>query len=342
MKRIGIVGAGAIARWHCTRWQQLPVEIAGFYDVVTGAAEAASQQFGGQVFSSLDALLAQVDYVDICTPGSAHKDVVLAVAAAGKPMVCEKPMARHVADCQAMVDACAKAQVPLFMAHVVRFFPQFEKAKEVVDEGTLGKPGVIRTVRAGSFPRAQSSSSFSSNYYADFSRSGGVILDVSIHDIDYVRWCLGEVERVFTRGLTFAGEPLRDHALITVRFANGAIGHIEGSWAHPPGQFRTRIEIAGEKGLLEWDSLDDRPFMAALREQRDAGTANRSSASPLAPEDDPYHRELAHFLHCMETGEPFRVSPEDGLMAVKISLAAIESARTGQPVDIATFEEIPS
>jgi predicted dehydrogenase len=337
MKRIGIVGAGAIARVHIDRWQKMPgAQIVGYYDVMPEAAQRAAAQFGGEVYSSLDALLAEVDAVDICTTAVAHKEAVLAAAEAGIPMVCEKPLARRLSDCYEMVEAVERTGTPLFVAQVVRFFPQYAKAKEILDSGALGQPGVIRTVRGGSMPRM--GGAYSSSYYSNFEQSGGVILDVSIHDIDYVRWCFGEVERVFARGLMFAGEG-RDHTLITLRFENGAIGHIEGSWAYPPGKFRTRLEITGTQGLVEWDSLDRDPVEMALIDPEVGPDVTTSSASPLAIEDDPYYAELAHFVHCIDNNLPFRVTPYDGVMAVKICLAAIESERRGEPVRIADFEE---
>ncbi|MEM7342632.1 MAG: Gfo/Idh/MocA family oxidoreductase [Chloroflexota bacterium] len=335
MKRLGMIGTGLISQFHLSRWQRLPVEIAGYYDINPTAAQKVADQYGGQVFESLEALLDAVDIVDVCTHTPAHKDPVLAAAAAGKDIVCEKPLARHLADCEAMVVACRDAGVRLFVAQVVRFFPQFAKAKAVLAEGKLGNPGVIRTIRGGSFPRTASDT-----WYNNLAESGGVIMDLSIHDIDYARWCFGEVERVFARGLTFANEDRRDHTLITLRFANGAIGHIEGSWAYPPGQFQTRIEMAGDEGLLEWDSTEGHPLLTALRED-DGAETQRSSANPVNPNDDPYYLELKHFLECLGSGAPFRVTAHDGLMAVKISLAAIESMRIGQPVEIATFKEEP-
>lgn len=338
MKRVGIIGAGSIARTHARCWQQLPVELVGHYDLFPEAAQRAAEQFGGQAYSTLEALLADVDLVDVCTPATAHKAPVLAAAAAGKAITCEKPLARHLADCQEMIDACDAAGVPLFVAHVVRFFPQFAQAKAVIESGAIGVPGVIRTTRAGSFPRMGGSAAAAR--YGDFAQSGGVILDVSIHDIDFQRWCMGEVERVFARGLTFSDAGERDHALITLRFESGAVGHIEGSWAHTPGQFRTRLEIAGVEGLLEWDSADPGPIQLALLAED--GAVTRSSESPLAEEDFPYYAELAHFLDCVESGQPLTVTPHDALMAVKVSLAAIESVRTGQPVTIADFQEVPA
>lgn len=337
MKRVGILGTGSIAHLHARGWQRLPVELVGYYDIQPAAAQAFQEQYGGAVYDSLETFLADVDIVDICTPGTVHKESVLAAADAGKAIICEKPLARHLADCQEMVDACERAGVPFFVAHVVRFFPQFEQAKAAIDSGDIGTPGVIRTVRAGDFPRFGTSN----NYYGDFARSGGVILDVGIHDIDFHRWCCGEVTRVFARGLTFAGIPECDHALLTLRFESGAIGHIECSWAHPRGLSHTRLEIAGDAGLIEWDSHDSMPLRTAIRpEPGSDGEIQQSSASPLAPHDDPYTAELAHFLDHLEQGVPLRVTGHDALMAVKVSLAAMESMRSGQPVDIATFEEV--
>ena len=331
--KIGILGAGSIAHLHARCWQRMPnAELVGYYDVIPEAAARFSQSYGGQAYSNLDAFLDAIDIVDICTPGTIHKENVLAAAAAGVPIICEKPLARHLADCQEMIDACARANVPLYVAHVVRFFPQYAKAKELLEAGQLGRPGVIRTVRTGSFPGFNPKNT----YYGDFTQSGGVILDVAIHDIDYQRWCFGEVERVFARGLSFADIEKCDHALITLRFANGAIGHIEGSWAHPAGQFRTRLELTGDQGLAEWDSLDRQAMQVALKED---GQVDRHFASPTASEDDPYYQELAHFVDCIVNDATPRVTAHDALMAVKIALAAIESVRTGQVVEIAKFAE---
>jgi UDP-N-acetylglucosamine 3-dehydrogenase len=331
MKRVGILGAGNIARIHVAGWQALPVELVGYYDTVAEAAERFSQQYGGQAFGSLEQFLASVDIVDICTPSHVHKEHVLASARAGKAIVCEKPLARHLADCDEIVEGCEAAGVPLFVAQVVRFFPQFAKAKSLIDSGAIGKPGVIRTVRAGAFPAGRP-------FFGNFSLSGGVILDVGIHDIDFQRWCMGDVERVFVRGLTFSGIKERDHALITLRFVNGGVGHIEAGWASPPGQWRTHLEICGDSGMISWDSADDDPISQVLFNEARTGK-NNSSYSPLAPRDNPYYAELAHFLSCLESGQPFRVTPQDALMDVKVALAAIESVRSGKPVDLATFHE---
>jgi len=341
MKRIGIVGAGSIARTHADRIKKMPgIELAGYYDIFPEASQRAVEQYGGKVYPSLDALLDDVNYVDICTTANAHKEPVLAALEAGVPACVEKPLARHLADCYEIVEAQARTGTPLFVAQVVRYFPQFAAAKAALDRGDIGAPGVIRTVRGGSAPGGGGWGSASSarSYYNDFDKSGGVILDVSIHDIDYQRWCFGEVERVFARGLRFTGKNPKDHALISLRFENGAIGHIEGSWAYPPGLWRTRIEMAGTAGLLEWDSLDQQPVEWRIQPEGESAPSS-GTASPLVDTDDPYYRELAHFIDAVENDKPQGVTAYDGLMAVKISLAAIESQRRGEAVRVQDYEE---
>lgn len=328
VRRVGVIGSGVMGSWHALRWRNLPVELAGFYDADRNRAEALVAQYGGRSFASVDDLLQSSDVVDICTPPAEHAAATIAAARAGRHVVCEKPIARHVADARAMIDACEQAGVRLFIAHVVRFFPEFARAKEVADSGALGRLGVARTVRGGAPPRR-------SGWFADIAQSGGVILDVAIHDIDYLRWLCGDVVRVFARGLTFQGLDV-DHALITLRFAGGAVGHIEASWAFPEG-FRTSIELAGVDGLLLHDSEETRPLSVQYRADAPANVSLLATHTPL--EDDPYFRELQHFLQALDRGEPFLVTPRDALTALRVALASIESVRTGQPVELATFEE---
>ncbi len=335
MKRVGIVGAGLMGNWHAERWKLLPVEIAGFYNRSPEAAKKAATRFGGEVYASASDLAQDVDIVDVCTPTFAHKEGVLAAAEAGKPVVCEKPLARHLEDAQEMIAACERAGARLFVAQVVRFFPQYALAKETLLAGDLGRPGVLRLVRSGVFPRPNPDT-----WYNSFEKGGGVIMDLSIHDLDYARWCFGEVERVFARGLTFAGRSMVDHTLITLKFENGALAHLEGSWASPPSSFRTALELAGDAGLLEWDALEPMPVQTTLRlDDEGAAKVPQSADSPLAPEDDPYYLELKHFLERLETGGSFRVTPQDGLEALRLALAAIHSVKTGQPVELSSFED---
>ncbi len=335
-RRVGIVGAGAIARVHARQWNKLPVVMAGCYDRHPDRTAAFCAEYGGTPFASYADLLANVDIVTICTQTDTHRALVSEAAAAGVAIVCEKPLARTLRDAEAIAETCAAAGVPLFVAHVLRFFPAYAAAWRTVERGDIGRPATIRTMRAGSFPRA--GGAFTSPFYANFARSGGVILDLAVHDFDFQRWVCGDVERVFAKGLAFRGLAA-DHASISLRFCSGAIGHIDANWALPPGNFRTSLEIAGDRGLVEWNSFQPAPLIGVYHTEDGHPGSRTVSESPVDDRDEPYYAQLAHFLHCLDNGLPFLVQPEDAVAAVKIALAAIESVRTGLPVELARFRE---
>jgi predicted dehydrogenase len=171
------------------------------------------------------------------------------------------------------------------------------------------------------------------NWFLDFERSGGMILDLMIHDFDYARWVAGDVTRVFCKHI---GDPRitpGDHALAILTHANGAISHVEGSWAYPPPTFRTQFEIAGSGGLLVHNSDASAPIAAYWHKgDDDAAGEVPVPASPLL--ESPYVTQIRAFYDHLTKGTPIPVTAEDALAALEIALAAIESATTGQPVVI--------
>lgn len=337
MLHVGIVGAGAIARIHAEQWQKLPVTISAVFDRHPDRAEAFCAEYGGTPAASLSELLGRIDVVDVCTHTDGRRAIVEAAAAASIPVICEKPLGRTLRDCEAMLEACNATNTPLFVAHVVRFFPQYVRARELVAAGAIGRLAVLRTARAGSHPRP--GAFFSSPFYADYARSGGVILDLGIHELDFQLWCAGPVERVFAHGLIDRSIPYTDHALISLHFASGAIGQVECSWALPPGHFRTSLELSGDGGRIEWESTQPAPLRWAISSASGAEAAATGSSSPLAEQDDPYLLQLAHFVECLTLGSACRITPAEAANAVKVALAALASVRTGRPVELASFKE---
>lgn len=329
--RIGIIGAGWIGQWHAARWTRLPVTIAGFYDTYQPNVAAAVAQYGGQVFDSVNQLVEAVDVVQVCTPPTVHRAHVLAAAAAGKTVFCEKPLARNLADAQAIIDGCEQAGVRLFVGQVLRFFPQYRRAKALVEAGAVGTPGMIRLLRAAGHPATSEQRA----WFRSIENTGGCVVEGGVHDLDFARWTLGEIETVTAHGLGFRDDlpVLADHAFMTLRFKSGAIGHVEESWMVTDGRFRQRFEISGDRGLLAYDSLPSEPFAVSLRADSRPALL---PAEPLSPDEEPYYRQLAHFLDCLLHDKPFLVAPEDGLMALRLALAALESIRRGVPVNVET------
>jgi predicted dehydrogenase len=324
-----------MAATHGRGYINLPnARVVGVMDTNRERGEHLAALGGTQYFADFDEMMkaAKPDIVDVCVPTPVHADYVCR-AAAYKPkgIVVEKPMALTVADCERMIQACGAAGVPLFVAHVLRFFPEFATAKAQVDSGAVGKPAAVRTRRGGPLPRG------TDNWFAKPAESGGCILDLIIHDFDWLRWTFGEVERVYAKGIAAshpeAEEVERDYALVTLRFASGVVAHVEGTWADPGG-FKVAFEIAGDGGLLEYNFNQPAgaPLVSALGESESGRAAVPVPESPVAA--NPYQAELAHFLDSLERGVPAMVTGRDGLEAVRIGLAAIEAARTNQVVTL--------
>jgi UDP-N-acetylglucosamine 3-dehydrogenase len=240
--------------------------------------------------------------------------------AAGKPLFLEKPIASSLDDAQSIVDQARNAKVPLMIGHVVRFFPEFALGRQMVLDGAVGKPAAIRTRRGGPTPKG------SSGWFMDHTRSGGVLLDLAIHDFDWLQWTFGKVKFLYSRSLSAKTQKGPDYALTTLTFESGAVAHVEATWMDPGG-FRTMFDVAGSEGLLEFDSRKTPALMTVTAE-------SRSLEPSVAPNEDPYYLELDGFLNAVRTGGPVPITGEDGMAALKISLAAIESATTGAVVHL--------
>ena len=327
--RVGIIGAGGMGSVHANAWRAAGAEVAGIYARDGASASKLAAQVGGRVVSSVTELLSDVDVLDICSPTPSHLEYALLAASAGKHVVCEKPIALSIRDAQSMIDACRTANSRLFIAHVVRFFPQYRMAKDAVLDAQIGDLGVIRLKRAAYQPQIAGD-----NWFLDAARSGGMVVDLMIHDFDYARWLGGEVERVHARSAKsmFPDAP-GDYALVTLRFKSGAMALIEGGWAYPKGVFRTAIDISGTDGLIEWHSDASSTIRPFLENTVQDGAPDVGLPLSILAED-PYETQIRHVKHALETDTPFLVSPEDGLEALRIALAVRMSLQTNRTVQL--------
>ncbi|PPF52334.1 gfo/Idh/MocA family oxidoreductase [Clavibacter michiganensis] len=320
--RIGLVGAGGISASHLPHLLALGAEVYVHSEV--GAAEAVARHGGGTVVDTLDELLDLVDVVDVVTPTWTHAAIVRRALEAGKDVISEKPLARTDADAQELVALAARLGRRLHPAHVVRFFPEYVRLKEAVDQGLLGDLAVLRFSRAGAFPTR-------TPWFADRALSGGIIMDQMIHDLDIARWVAGEVVRVSAVS-TRAGDaehPIEAaHVLLT--HASGAISHVAGVWGPAHLRFTTEYTVTGTAGQLEHSSAVQRGYVADLA---DPGTGGEL-VPDTDPAEDPYYVELREFTRAFAGGAEPRVSAADGAAAVRIATAALESLDTGQPVDL--------
>lgn len=322
--RVGLVGAGFMGGVHLNAYAGIPeVEVVGVADARIESAVAGAKLVGARPYASYEELVAteDVEVVDVCLPTAFHRDLAVRAAGEGRHVILEKPLARTIEDAYEILEAFSGDGPRLFVGHVVRFFPEYVGIKEKIDAGDLGTVGVVRTSRRSPFLLGWN------DWYADWRLSGGVLLDLVIHDFDFLRWALGEVERVYARGMLGREYNRLDYVLVTLRFESGAIAHVEGHWGYP-GPFNYSIEVAGSSALLTVDSTEPAPLELI-------GEASAQGEVPdLASGKSPYEKELEHFVHCISTGEEPIVQAQDACEALRISLAATESVLTGKPVTL--------
>lgn len=321
--RVGLIGAGGISRVHADGWRALGSTVTVHS---REGASAFAAEHGFAVADDLDALLAACDMVDIVTPTSSHAPLALAAIAAGKHVVCEKPLAGTAADARAVVEAARTAGVWLFPAHVVRYFPEYAELHRLVSTGRIGEPAVQRFVRGGEAPRAGS-------WFHDEAAGGGIVLDQMIHDFDQALWLAGDVTRAYAARSAPSRDAAEPHAVtahVVLTHASGTISHVQGTWGARGLAFRTSADVAGSAGTLAIDSLADAPSRVDIPSAGDKD----GYLPPPAHAESPYTAQLRGYVSAILTGGDARVTPEDGVRAVAVAEAAAESLRTGRSVAV--------
>lgn len=324
--KVAIVGCGGMGNVHALGYMNIPdVKLVGVCDVDVSLAQELAHKTGARAFTSFDDMLRETDFdvLSVTVPSYLHKEFTLKGAEAGKHVICEKPLALNLEDAAEMIRSCEQHGVRLFVGHVVRFFPEYVQMKQVIDDGKLGRVGVAHAKRIGSHPGN------ARPWFFDEDKSGGVIADLMIHDIDFLRSAMGEVKSVY--GLNQRVNDT-DYAAVTLIFESGAVANLEAFWGYH-GPFQTAVEIAGSKGIIRSDSQKISSLQICKAPSDAEG--RRFAEVPQSPGyASPYDLELAHFIQCIREGIEPVVTAHDAYKALEITLAAMESVRTGQSIQL--------
>lgn len=337
--RIGIVGSGYMGRTYAEALANhttgaVPVAVA-----VGRRAPALAAEYGLDAEPSLEALVARpdVDAVILATPEQIRLEQVRVAAAAGKHVLSEKPFAPSVAQADAMIAACREAGVSLMVCQTLRYRGTMARAKQLVDEGAIGRVLQIRTYAMHS--RELFQGFVAEKPWIAEDTGGGHFFDQAVHNFDYMRWLTGsEATEVFAYLDTQSGLPFPAmSAMAQLRFASGAMAQLNICFELPNAEFPehgTRFMVVGEQGLLEMDQYSN------VRLGRDRRWEVIWEQPPFDFRNDPNSpvRMAAHaamvqeFIDSLREGRPPAVSGEDGRAAVELCEACVRSARSGQPV----------
>ena len=352
--KVGLIGAGGISRQHLPAFREFPedVQLTAVCDVREDAAHARAAEAGVEaVYTDVDRLLAEadIDAVDICTTHNTHHDLTLAAAAAGKHILLEKPMACSIDEARAMVTAADEAGVTFMVGQVLRFLPHYQEARSIIQSGELG---AIWAARSDSWYAALLPGSIHPSDWWGFDKQyngGGALIMVAVHQVDLLRYWIGDVRRVTARSWT--DQPLlkngaEDRVVATLEFENGAIGHASTSYSSRT-PWSWQLVVLGEEGTIYTvpgaavpEQHGAPAMVASAARDGDAGFRKgesfewiEGSMEGLVSESG-FTNEIVHFARSIRDGTEPESSGRRNFNTMEVVHGIYESAATGQPVEL--------
>jgi predicted dehydrogenase len=344
--RIGLVGSQFVTTIHLEALRSVPgAEVVA----VTSATEPHARAFAERHaiprwFTDYRKMydIPDLDMVILGLPNDLHCDATVVAAAAGKHVVCEKPLCLNLAEADRMIEACRAAKVKLMYAEELCFTPKYVRLKQLVDEGALGKVHLVKQSEKHDGPHAA--------WFWDVARSGGgVAMDMGCHAIEFFRWLLGgpkggkaRVESVYADMGTYVhGDRTRgdDSTTLMMKMAGGATGIAEESWVKPGGM-DDRAEVYGSEGVAYADLL--RGNAIHTYSQRGYGYAVEKAGQTKGWSFTIYEeawnygfpQEMRHFVDCVRHDLPPVCTGEDGRAVLEVIFAAYASAAQGRRIDL--------
>jgi predicted dehydrogenase len=338
-----VIGSGGIARRRTIPEGFAPAanaELVAVYDLDVAANEAVARQYGARAAGSLEELLAEdVEAVYVATPAYLHYQQVMTCAAAGKHVLCEKPLGMTVAEAETMVAVMKQAGLRLGTAFMMRFLAQHEAARKLIEEGRLGKPVYGRAQLSCWYPPMAGA------WRQDPALAGGgSLIDMGGHCIDLLEMFFGPVVKLscFVNNTVHAYAS-EDSAVALLWFASGALGTVDACFSIPDQASKNRLELYGSLGSILAEGTigqGSQGRMAAYLEEagaaydaqqaREAGGGIEIATAPV----NTYRAEIEEFSAAILEGRPCQVSGEDGLHSQKVLAACYQSAREGRVCEV--------
>jgi inositol 2-dehydrogenase len=327
---IGVVGVGRIGRMHASLLaHQVPgASVAMVHDAHEGVARDVADELGVTAVADVGELLAadDVDAVAICSSTETHADLIVGAARAGKAIFCEKPLSLALEDAQIMKDAVAKSGVFFQLGFMRRFDAGYAAAKKKIEAGAIGKPCVFK-----------STSKDKERPSVDYLRpenSGGLFIDMGIHDFDLARWFMGDVASVYSTGGVLAYPEMNgigdwDNAITNLRFKNGCIGVVSLSRNGVYG-YGIYTEIVGTEGTLQIGYDRETPVLVMKKDS----IAHDTVPGFYERFENAYIVQLQNFVENLRANRAPPITVDDGIAAQKIALAATKSCQENRVVEV--------
>ncbi len=306
-------------------------------DIRRERSEEFGAKYGVEAYQSIDEMLTNpsIDVVSVLTPSGMHAEHAVAVASARRHVVVEKPMALTLKDADAMIAACGKYGVRLFVVKQNRFNVPVVKAREALDSGRFGQL-VLGTVRVR-WCRDQT-------YYdhdiwrGTWAQDGGVLSNQASHHVDMLSWFMGAVESVHARGITaLARIEAEDTAVATLKFRNGSLGIVEATSATRPKDMEGSLSVLGSGGSVEIAGFSVnkiRTWQFAQPQDTDAEVFDKYSVNPPNVYGFGHQAYYEHVVDCLANGTEALVDGYQGRQSLELIMALYESIASGKEVHL--------
>jgi inositol 2-dehydrogenase len=334
--RVGVIGLGRLgnlyARYFLGRISK--ASLAAVSDVNQAVADSFSAAYGvSKSYSDYHDLLndQEIDAVVIVTPTSLHKEISIASAEAGKAVFCEKPLSISLAESMAIKQAVDRAGIFFHLGFMRRFDKGYAAARKKIDEGVIGEPIVFKSTSRDPFRPSLE--------YLDPNHSGGLLTDCGIHDFDLARWLVGEIDRVHSIGGVLAYPEIKpvgdvDNAIASLSFKSNAIGIVDLSRSGVYG-YDIRTEILGTRGTLQIGYLRETPLFILTKE----GVTHDTVPYFMERFGEAYIDQLQNFVDSILQDKPPSITCDDGIAALRVSLAATRSLHEARTVALSEILE---
>lgn len=331
MFKVGLLGAGRIAVVHATAISAHPQStLVAVSDINQEAAQKLADEYGAEVRST-DAILndAEIDLILIATSTDTHSDLIERATAAGKAVLCEKPVDLSLERARVCLDNVSQSGCPVMIGFNRRFDPSFSALKKALDQGEIGKPELLSITSFDPAPPP----------VAYIKVSGGLFRDMMIHDFDMANFLMGEAPvSVYAAGTSLVNPEIGeagdvDTAIVTLTYADGRIAVIKNSRRAVYG-YDQRVELLGSNGLLQAHNMLEN---TVVKSTVDGVTGAKPTYFFLERYMPAYSNEWDAFIAAVSAKSAMPVSLHDGVLALTIAEAATRSARSGQPVALASI-----
>lgn len=328
MVNIAVIGVGVMGTNHVRVLSGLKeINFATISDIDEKKIKAIASQYGvKKTYTDHKEMLKneKLDGVVVAVPPAFHKAVVLDCINAGVSVLLEKPIAHNLKDSQEIISKAKEKKAIVLIGHIERFNPVVAKMKELIDQGKIGEIYLVNSVRIGPFPKRL------------YGLQEGVLIDLSVHDIDIIRYLTGEINQVYSQ-LIFSGKQ-EIYARSLFKINKNVNGSSEFSWISVKRN-RT-IEVYGFKGMLKADYFNQELtlYENSNAENDDALKKGNIGVGPVIEipitKQEPLKIELLHFIECIKNNKPPFVTLEDANRALEIALTVLESGKSDKVIHL--------